>query len=322
MPWQIVEVADAEGLRWLGEQFRTAARRGPRLLHATRLLLDPDEGALAHTERDWQEFIPDNNPFTFAAFHRPVSGIQQSCFYGDKGHLDSFVPLALLAGGKLPGNFLHMRGRATEVPARAHAWVLAVYHIAVRTGGQIPLRYSEPTTESSVAGSVTNWPWTLAAELDRDLEADRADLMRWHADPSRKRRKKTRYVYASLRQDVFTASALAIDYILANEHTLYTPYEALAVGEKPDGPGVQLPAVRPPEMPIRDVARYPNIERDEWMHDLALHARTYKEILAELKSIVSVRKWRPLGSERAVREAVNRFRQQHLKLPSLKRRGN
>lgn len=236
MPFEVVQIAGREALNWLGDQFRNAARRGSRLSHATRLLLDPDEGVSAHTERDWQEFIPNNNPFAFAAHHRPVGGVQQSCFYGDESQLDPFLSLALLMCREMPGNFLRMRGcPANEFRAGAHYWVLAVYHIAVRSDGQIPLRYSGSTTEAPVGESVTPWPWALAVDFDQDLEAERENLTRWHAEQARKRKKKTRYVYASLKQDVFTASALAVEYILAHERSLYTPYEELALGEKLGG---------------------------------------------------------------------------------------
>lgn len=305
--FEVVQVANLDMLAWLGDQFRAESARSRNLFHATRLLVDPDEDPVANLESDWSEFRL-RTPFAFGSIRRPVSGFQHACFHGDESLVDRFVALALLACQNFPEAYLPMRVLTPGARAGAHFWMLAVHHIALQTGGSTSVRWSGTDNSPADDSSSLPWPGLLVSDLHHDIDRKREDLIRWQQhEIARTRRKKARYIYATLKNDVFTASAQVIDYLVTNQKSLFVSYDPDSLGG-PDG-GHTSDDNLDPDLDAQDVANHPNARRDAWMNKLAEQAKTYKEIHSRLKIAAKQREWSALGDPRAVCLAIKRYRE-------------
>ncbi|MFO0802635.1 MAG: hypothetical protein U0791_05875 [Gemmataceae bacterium] len=315
--FEVVQVANLDMLAWLGDQFRAESARTRNLFHATRLLVDPDEDPVANLESDWSEFRL-RTPFAFGSIRRPVSGFQHACFHGDESLVDRFVALALLACQNFPEAYLPMRVLTPGARAGAHFWMLAVHQVALQTGGSNSVKWSGSDNSPAEDSSSPPWPGMLVTDLRQDIDRSRDDLIRWQQhEIARTGRRKARYIYATLRKDVFTASAQAIDYLVTNEKSLFMAYDPDSLGG-PEG-GLSTNKQREPELEAEEMASHPNASRDTWMNKLAEQGKSFKEIHRQLKNAFKQRDWNPLGDPRAVSMAITRYRARH-GLPPIKRR--
>ena len=316
MAWEITEWADKAMLMWLHEQFQAAAEKKPSLFHVTRTSIVPDQDPCEGLEQGWDEFLPGQRFFAFAAYHRPVSGVQHCCYFGVEDQLQHFSELAKLARGLAPGNLLRL-GRIGDYQVVARdTWMLMVYQIALRDGYRIPI--NRDGNGAFASAELQFWPGPLAVNIFEDIAGQRESLLRWQSQTATKLGFQPRYLYAALEQDVFSSSALAIDYLIQHADTLYGSYEdpglvppsaeAPGVVPSPFHSGTQQSFPAPQGLPhSRTDPASPNDERDAWMYDLYCRGSTLKQIRAELGRLRKEKEWVAITSDQGVRQAILRY---------------
>lgn len=304
-----------------------AALEAPKLYHATRIVLDDDAPVPGESDcpgaaatdgpggDGWGEFLGSRKVFEEREYGR-VSRRQQSAYYGSRKRLNEYTALAAEARPLLPGIFVEPVV-ATGVPAwDRDVWTFALYPIGLSYPDRFVLdvfgadRYSRAV--EAFPSKRLHWAFAQTAGDGSEYEPVFAEFRVSYAEEFSV---LPRYVYATPRLDVFTASVLAVRYLLETQE-IYGDRDALTELSRASG----YPPARQETVGDGQV-RTRNYERDRWIYEKCVTGVLHKTIRTELGLIAKVKGWGVLTTDEGIRRAVQRYtKRQSLPPPHRRKR--
>lgn len=215
------EWVDLDAMKALCEHFRAAALARPKLFHATRVVLPGGEPP-ARPDEGWEEFLgADVKVFDAVTYERPTEGIQQSCYFGSRERLVEYMGLAAVAQGFLTFDHVTIRDYHRNPRFDRDCWSLAMYRIAGEIRDRLPIDLEG--TGNYAAMRPEPWLWLAITGKSQDAERKKENLAGWQSRAAARMDRTPRHVYAGLSTDVFHASAVVLEYLVANAGKIYGP---------------------------------------------------------------------------------------------------
>jgi hypothetical protein len=306
----------------LFSQLETAAREGPKLYHATRVVLTvrpklpPEDESNARfwsgidPTAGWEDFLGPTVEVFEAHEYERRSRWQQSCYYGDSELMNRYTLLAAKALGALPSDFAVPLDFSGTPHTDRDVWTFFLYRAALskRTDFGLDPRGLPPYSDFVFPGLES-----VVACISTVRESEEPMLDRFRSAVQAGSGRPPQFLFATLRLDVFSASVLGFRYLLENKDTLYGSQDAL--GAYGLVPGTQSPAStsttdNQTNVRKKQRRRYRNEKRDAWADKRRTDGAELDVIAAESETYPLGRdeNWSPFNSGKAVFQAIKRYR--------------
>ena len=319
-------------------RFEAAASEGPKLYHATRVVLSTSptlsadggppprwwSGVDAGT--GWEPFLSAERVFEAREYERR-SRWHQSCYHGDAGRVNEYTLLAAEACGLLPPRYAIPSG---DLHRGIHhlnrdVWTFFLYRLAVRDRAAVGLDIHglPPYADFAFPGLEA-----IVACTTEDTEREERMLTRFRDGYYRGSGRVPEFVFAGLRVDVFAASVLALRHLAAYKGDLYGSPDAIEAAVSGDRTEPARPNGSRQDSDENEGgrttkrARGQNEERDAWIYQQCLDGVPYAKIVAELQERSEECGWEVLESPQAAQQAGVRHAKRHnLKRPPRRKDG-
>jgi len=303
-------------------RFEVAASEGPKLYHATRVVLSarpalPADGS--HPPRwwsgvdpavGWEAFLSAEQVFEAREYERR-SRWHQSCYYGGRGRVNEYTLLAGEACGLLPLPFVipasdYHRG---ILHLNRDVWTFFLYRLAAqnRAAFGLDIHGLPPYADFAFPGLEA-----VVACTTKDAEREEQMLIRFQEEYFRGRGRAPEFVFAGLRIDAFAASVLALQHLEEHKDELYGSPNAIHVLVSGDGTETAHPRGEPQDPKTGGgekpkVARGQNDERDAWIYQQWVDGVPYDTILQEFSQRFKAARWAKLSTIQGVHQAAVRY---------------
>jgi hypothetical protein len=321
------------------QRLEAAAKRGPQLYHAARVLLGNRPELSPNGEPvtrwwsgvepvdGWEDFLSPERVFDCRE-HERLGRWHQSCYYGAVGRMNEYTLLAAEACGVLPARFVIPSGvyHRSILHINRDAWTYFLYRLATGNPAAFGLDiYGLPPYADFAFPGLE----AVVACTSEDPEREEQMLNRFREGFRRGTGRTPEFVYTALRVDVFEASLLGLRYLIEHKEELCGTPDAfhtyVGICAAPTSPcvpeGFAFPHDEVAEARVERAAGR-NDARDHWIYDLCLTGEPYAAIMDRLNRRAGETGWDELASIQGVQQAAVRYaKRANLPLPRRKDRG-